>query len=113
MHDAKKYPEILQDLKGHVLVNAKAEGVTNETAEKIAHCVAEAIRKSWGGMVTYIPKGREYKISGRDIEIWRKFTGHNHHALCTEYDISVQWLYQIIACQRRAEMLERQGDLFE
>ena len=108
-----RYPEILQDLKDNVTASMISEGIDSALATKVAHVAAERIRKTWGGMLTYIPKGQEYELSHRDLEIWGKFSGRNHHQLCAEYDVSLQWLYKIIAYQRKKEMRDRQEDLFE
>jgi len=112
MQKNSQYPEILQDLKAHILITVKNESIANDVAEKIAHIASENIRKSWGGMMVYIPKGKVYELNSRDQKIWDDFTGSNHHQVCKKYDISLQWLYKVIAIQRRADLQERQADVF-
>jgi len=106
------YPEILADLQAIVTSSLTAAGIDAAQSSQVAHQAAEKIRKSWGGQMVYIAKGKDYELSQRDLEIWEKFTGRNHSQLCREYGISLQWLYKIINHQRAEDVKRRQNDLF-
>lgn len=106
------YPEILADLKAIVADSLTAAGIDPAKSNQCAHQAAEKIRKSWGGQMVYIAKGKDYELSQRDLEIWEKFTGRNHSQLCRDYGISLQWLYKIINYQRAEDVKRRQNDLF-
>lgn len=103
------YPELLADLAAHLTEMLTDAGVAG--AGPIAARCAEHIRKKWGGMMVYIAKGREYEISQRDAEIYRRFTGRNHAVLCRDYDISLQHLYRILKACAAAD--RRQISLFD
>jgi len=106
------YPEILQDLKRHILAESKKQSITDAVAEQVAHGATEQIRRDWGGLSVYIPKGIMYALSERDQQIYDDFNGNNHHEICRKYKISMQWLYKIIAAQKQIDLRNRQNDLF-
>jgi len=106
------YPEILQDLKRHILAESKKQSITDAVAEQIAHCATEQIRNDWGGLSVYIPKGMMYALSERDQKIYNNFNGNNHHEICRKYDISLQRLYKVIEAQKQIDLRNRQNDLF-
>jgi len=107
------YPEILQELRDTMTDTLEKQGIEPDKAKEAAYEVAEILRINWGGMQIYICKALEYRLSERDLKIWHEFKGRNHHELIRKYDISLQRLYKIIKIQRRKNMQERQGDLFE
>jgi Mor family transcriptional regulator len=106
------YPEILTDLREIIAAIALEEGVASELANKIAYTATEKIRRDWGGIPTYIPKGVKHENSRRDIEIFKKFTGHNHSALCREYGLTLPRIYDIIKNQKKIGLKEIQVDMF-
>jgi Mor family transcriptional regulator len=106
------YPEILQTLKDGITRSLLAQGIDKAIAEHCAHTATEEVRTEWGGQLIYIGKGMSYEISSRDLEIWHKFNGKNHHELCNEYAISKVWLYKIIKHQRKMMVKRQQVDLF-
>ena len=111
-HD-DKYPEILVDLRDgltEILIEAGADAVK---AKGLAFAAAERIRKRWQGLAVYIPKGRDWELTRRDFEIYRRFNGDNRHQLCREHDITEQRLYQIVARVRAEEIAKRQMRLFD
>jgi Mor family transcriptional regulator len=112
MMNNDNYPEILQTLKDSIVRSLVEQGVAKKIAEQCAHNSAEQIRAEWGGTPVYICKGLSYEISQRDLEIWNKFTGKNHHQLCKEYSITIVWLYKILGYQRKAQIKRQQVDLF-
>lgn len=112
MMNNDNYPEILQTLKDSITKSLLAQGIDKAIAEHCAHYASEEVRTEWGGQLIYICKGMNYEISSRDLEIWHKFKGKNHHQLCIEYNISKVWLYKIIKHQRKAMVKRHQVDLF-
>lgn len=107
-----KYPEILVDLRDNLTEILTAAGAEPVKAKEFAAAAAEKIRKKWQGLAVYIPKGRDWELSQRDLEIYRRFNGDNRHALCREYEITEQRLYQIVARVRAEEVERRQLKLF-
>lgn len=107
-----KYPEILVDLRDGLVEDLIEAGADRTTATEVAFKSAERVRKRWSGLAVYFPKGRAWELTQRDVEIYRRFDGHNKHQLCREYDISEQRLYQIVARVRAEEIEKRQLKLF-
>lgn len=112
MSDANSYPELLADLSDQVAVKLTELGTDMEKAADIGFQVAEHIRKNWSGQSLYLPKGVQYDLSRRDVEIFERFNGHNHEALAREYNLTVMRIYQIVKAVRAALLAKRQGALF-
>lgn len=108
----KSYPELLADLADQVAAKLAELGTDMEKAADIGFAVAEHIRGNWSGQSLYLPKGVQYDISRRDIEIFERFNGTNHEALAREYNLTVMRIYQIIKAVRAALIAKRQGALF-
>lgn len=113
MSNNRDYPEILKDLRSSIADSALKKGLGIVDANELAHESAELIRKNWGGMLIYICKGRSYELSERDLKIWNEFNNNNHHEICKKYNISIQWLYKIIANQKGMYITDVQEDLFD
>lgn len=107
------YPEILLDLRDNLTEILVEAGAEPGKATDLAFAAAERIRKKWGGIAVYIPQGKDWELSKRDYEIYRRFDGTNKHLLCREYEISEQRLYQIVARVRAEEISKRQLRLFD
>lgn len=110
--DKDKYPEVLVDLRDDLTELLAAQGVAPDQAKLIAHTATEHVRAGWGGFPIYFPKGTAYHLDLRDREIGRKWTGANKHALCREYDISEQRLYQILSRLRAEHIAAKQMRMF-
>jgi len=106
------YPELLADLADQVAAKLVEMGIDMERAAEIGFSVAEHIRINWSGQNLYLPKGVQYELSRRDVEIFEKFNGQNHEALAREYDRTVMRIYQIVKAMRAAMIRKRQGSLF-
>jgi len=106
------YPEILTDLADKLTEVLVKRGIEREQAQAIGHEAVEFVRREWGGQLLYVPKGRAFDLSQRDLEIWRKWNGRNAHELCREHGITLQRLYQVVATVREQEIQRRQGKLF-
>jgi len=103
-----KYPEVLCYLRDDLEAILTGQGVKEEEAKVIAYTATEHVRESFGGM--YLPKGRAADLDRRDREIGKKWTGANKQALCKEYDITEQRLYQILARLRMEQIARRQRE---
>ena len=107
------YPEILADLADQVRARLAARGLDSEQAAAIGREVAEYMRLHWGKSWIYIPQGQAYELGRRDREIYRRWRGSaNCDALCREYDLTPQRLYQIVKAVGAAERKKRQPDMF-
>jgi Mor family transcriptional regulator len=96
----------LSEMREFLARELKACAIESEVADSISTRVTWEFRKNYGGIPLYLPKSKE--LTSRNDEIWSKFNGRNHVALCREYDLSYQQICKIIGLQRK----KRQGDLF-
>lgn len=106
------YPEILADLADQVAVKLVALGIEAERAADVGFAAAEHMRAHWAGQSFYLPKGVQYSLSRRDIEIFEKFNGRNIDQLAREYDKTTMRMYQIIKAVRAEMQRKNQGSLF-
>ncbi len=106
------YPELLADLADQVAAKLAELGIDVERAAEIGFATAEHIRINWSGQNLYLPKGVQYQLSRRDIEIFERFNGINHDALAREYNLTVMRIYQIVKAVRAEMIRKRQGSLF-
>lgn len=106
------YPELLADLADQVAIKLGELGIDIEKAADIGFATAEHIRGHWSGQSLYLPKGDQYDISRRDIEIFEAFNGSNHEKLAREYNLTVMRIYQIVKAVRAEMVRKRQGALF-
>lgn len=105
-----KYPEIpgiLARIADEILTGAG--GLPPEKAGILAMQIAEAARHEFGGSNPYWPKGNNWKLSGRDRELWDRFNGHNYFQLSKETGLCEMRIRQIIERIRREERATRQG----
>lgn len=106
------YPELLADLADQVAAKLTEAGIDVERAAEIGFSIAEHIRINWSGQNLYLPKGVQYQLSRRYIEIFERFNGINHEALAREYNLTVMRIYQIVKAVRAEMVRKRQGSLF-
>ncbi|WP_153114592.1 Mor transcription activator family protein [Rhodocyclus tenuis] len=105
-------PQLIADLAETIAAELVKSGQTEEIAVEIGVAVADKIRGDWGGEPIYIPKGCAIDISRRDVEIFEKFNGTNHHALAREYNLTVIHIYRVVKAVRLEMVKKRQGALF-
>ena len=113
----EKAPEILADLAKHIetqlLAKVKPTPEFNaELAKQIGIEVAGHIAQMWGGEVIYIPRNLILLLSERDRKIFNEFNGTNHRELARKYNVSMQWIYQIVKRVTKEEIARRQFDMF-
>jgi len=106
------YPELLADLADQVAARLVDNGVEIERAADIGLAIAEHVRTNWSGQSLYLPKGVQYDITRRDLEIFERFNGTNHEPLAREYNLTVMRIYQIVKAVRAEMIRKRQGSLF-
>lgn len=107
------YPDMLAELSDHFVAQFTARGFDAETAARLGREATEVIRCQWGGQTVYVPKGTEYALSQRDLEIFNKFNGSNVSNLCQQYRLTDARIYQIIKAVRKEQVRLRQLNLFD
>lgn len=112
VEEPRGYPELLADLADQVAVKLVEQGIEAERAAEIGLAAAEHIRANWSGQSLYLPKGVQYDLSRRDMEIFERFNGTNHEVLAREYNLTVMRIYQIIKAVKAEMVRRRQGSLF-
>lgn len=105
-----KYPEVLRYLRDSLTEILTGQGVQEDLARLTAQTSVEYVREQWQGMSIYIPKCHPFRIEQRDRDINKKWKGTNRQALCQEYGITEQRLYQILARLRLEQIARRQRD---
>ena len=83
-----------------------------EQAESISTEFINHLMRNWGGQQIYIPNGAYIQTTKRDIDLYREFRGNNSYELAKKYNISVQWVYQIVNRMKEIELQSRQTDMF-
>ena len=109
--NAEKYPELLADLADQTAEILIHEGIAAERAADIGFRVAEHARRNWGGQGLYMPKGLQWALEPRDLEIFNKHNGRNTAQLAKEHGISEVRVYQICKAVKAREVDKRQGKL--
>lgn len=105
--------DLLSDLAAKVAqALAEKAGIAIQDAEEIGIDIAEAVAKDWGGQVIYVPKNLAYDVSKKHLEIYGKFTGHNHAELASEYNMAMPTVYRILRRVQARLQSENQSDLF-
>ena len=92
---------------GHATFLFKEGGLPDDKSMEIDQSIAA----NWGGSIVYFKK--TFALTARDKEIYDKYNGRNRDQLCREYDISVQWFYQIVRTARTHDIAKRQPDIFD
>jgi Mor family transcriptional regulator len=85
--------EIFDDLAAKLAAEFIQAGLADLLAHRLALATCERIRKDWGGQVIYVPMGRRYE---RDVEIRRRWNGHNIDDLCRAFQLSEMQLRRIL-----------------
>lgn len=107
-----EYPELLADLARIVSEVLRKNGRSNDDSDRIALEAAEAVRRDWGGGLMYIPKGVQFTLAQRDLEIWNDFRGDNVRELAHKYHLSDKQIYSVIAKVRAVHVRRTQPDMF-
>jgi Mor family transcriptional regulator len=104
-----QYPEVLLDVAACLTGSLERRGILPETAAEIAHEATESLRKRWGGMDLYIPKGEELELAPKYLLIYERWkAGVDQLTLVRDTGYSRQWITQIVRAARagRAQKVE-------
>lgn len=82
------------------------------TASQIANELANRLAQHWGGSMFYVTKHNTWQYHERDLAIWQAFNGTNHHELGQRFNLSVPYIYEILARVRKNHA-SNQKDLFD
>lgn len=108
----RKRNELYEDISVHIVDVMTDYNVNTDVAEQVAAAIIHRLSEHWGGSVFSFPKDMAYRVSKRNLIIWRKFTGNNHRQLALEFGISENAVYQIIKDIRKQIIQKNQPDLF-
>jgi Mor family transcriptional regulator len=106
------YPELLTHLMKISSEAMTKRGMDQEVAHNASFEIAEAVRMQWGGAILYLPKGKEFMITQRDLQIYEAFNGHNIRLLAQKHHLTDAQVYKIIQRVRAADLKRRQVDAF-
>lgn len=83
-----------------------------ETASQIANELANRLAEHWGGSMFYVTKHNAWQYHERDLAIWEAFNGNNHFELVQKFNLSLPYIYEILARMRKEYQDRSQPDLF-
>lgn len=83
-----------------------------QTASQIANELANRIAEHWGGSMFYVTKQNTWQYHERDLAIWQAFNGDNHFELVQKFNLSLPYIYEILARMRKEHQGYSQPDLF-
>lgn len=111
MDDIRQGSVLLNDISDKLTALAVREGINPELAENIGREAATFLADDWGGQSIYIPMDLSAKLSARNEEIYKLFTGDNISELAKRFGLSVQTVYRIVKAER-FKRAPRQASLF-
>ncbi len=88
------FQEATRDRRGDGIFS---DSVNTQSLHDFADWFAARLAARIGGR--YIPKRDDRAV--RDAAVWKAFTGRNHKAVMTQFNISRRLLYSILARQRK------------
>lgn len=92
------YPELLEELGGHLGEALTRLGTPADRAAEVAFACVEYVRKEWGGRTLYVPQAENVELGERNLEIHRlwRFEHWPIPKLAKEYDLSEMRIRQIL-----------------
>ena len=112
----ESYPEVLADIARQLhqqLMDDPRVKLPHQIAAEVALSVTEHVRKTVGGVSVYIPLGKHYEASKREVEIYQDFKGDNYHELVRKYKLTEMRIRQIVSKVNSLERAKRQANLFD
>lgn len=106
---ANRFFQDLRSIGGHTIANTLT--VDPKLAEQIANEIAYQLSQYWGGSMFYVQKYSPWIAHERDLAIWNAFNGKNHLELCEKFNLSLPYIYEILARMRKSN--DKQKDLFD
>ncbi|KAF1043231.1 MAG: hypothetical protein GAK35_02323 [Herbaspirillum frisingense] len=110
------YPEVLADIARQIhqrLMEDPRVMLPHQVAAEVALSVTENVRKTVGGVSVYIPMGKHYEASKREMDIYNDFKGDNYHELVRKYKLTEMRIRQIVTKVTAIERAKRQKNLFD
>ncbi len=95
-------PELLADLLAKLEPEIAAAGVNSMEARAAARRVVELIRREWGGLQLYIPKGTSFDVEAMRRVVGEEWNGHNTIEMCRRLNVSERRLRQLHAEYQQA-----------
>ncbi len=86
--------------------------IDDKTASQIAGELANRLAEHWGGSMFYVTKNNAWQYHERDLQIWEAFNGNNHFELVQKFNLSLPYIYEILARMRKEYQDRSQSDLF-
>lgn len=105
--------ELLSDVETHGTAILLSHGIEQDIAEQAATAIADFLAEHWGGQLVSFPKDYLYKLSKRDMQIYREFTGNNYPELVRRHKMTERGIRKLIERVHRREVSRRQGDMFD
>jgi Mor family transcriptional regulator len=109
------YPERLRDMAISLFLELKSLDA-DVPPHEMALALTERVSTELGGGQFYMHKGFSYRLTNRDRQIMREFTGNNHHLLAKKHNLSDMRVRQIVnafqleAFTRNQRTLPMDGD---
>lgn len=113
LHQKSNWPGDLVELSEVARTILKDEGEEDEHTYRQIDRVVLAISFLCGGRTYYLPKGDRIRNALRDKRIYDRYDGHNIHALCREFKLTEQKLYDVIREQRQLHIQRVQHSMFQ
>ncbi len=104
--------ELLSDVADHTTAILVEHGIDEGLADQVGCAISNHLAESWGGQNLTVPKDYLYRLSERDMMIYKEFNGRNHSALSRKYHVSVRAIYKIIKRTHKRVIDKTQISLF-
>lgn len=92
-----QYPELLLEVGEILAKGLERVGLTPEAAASKAWELTEHVRQHWGGQDIYIPKGQDFELAQKYLQIHERWRAEGFsRALHQDTKLSTQRLRQIV-----------------
>jgi Mor family transcriptional regulator len=108
-----KRHELLSDMAAHGTTILMDHGIPEDVAQQAALAIADHMAMHWGGQSFTFPKDYLFKMSGRDLLIYKEFTGANYDTLARKFDMTERGMRKLIDRVHKRELNKRQNRLFD
>lgn len=100
LHFPEGYPDALREI-AECLHSALTAGRLNADVPTLALDLTEAIRRTFGGGLIYIPAGYAFNRLQRNEAIRRAFNGNNAAQVAKAFGITSRTVYSIAAAKKK------------
>lgn len=108
-NDRRVWPDTLAELVDVFTDHLeRREGHSRDQARAEAQDLIVVLAHHFGGRRLYLPGYKPLRLALRDLQIWRDFDGRNIAVLESQWQLTRQQIYNIIAVQRRRHKNRRQ-----